>query len=147
MIDQILNSLDLRLIARHTTKGNTHTDDLTQELTLSLLEMNREKLTQLYNDGKLKAYVYRMANFSYNGHLGQFYLKYRRKLEYKEEVGLEISLEDVLNEADLTEFDRLWLQIYMEQDCKYVNVEKETGISRQHSSKRIRETLKKCRKR
>ena len=92
MIDKILDSLNLRTIAKHTTKGGCHTDDLTQELSLSLLLMNRDKLISLYESNKLKAYVYRMAHFSYNGHLGQFYLKYRRMIEYIPEHGIEINL-------------------------------------------------------
>lgn len=145
MIVRILEEIDLHLIANHTTKGNHYTDDLYQELYLYLLE-NKQKVIELYNRGELKPYVYKMAWQSYNGSLGQFFLKYRRRHEFIEIGGKDIILQDVLDNTELTNIERQWLNVYLQHDCNKTWMESRTKICRKAITKHIKEITDKCRK-
>ena len=146
MFDKILKDIDIKQIAFNTTKGNTYTDDLSQELIVQLLTMESNKLKELFESGNLKAYLYRMAHYSYHGSKGQFYLKYRKQLEYQEEVGRELSLEDVLDTGELTEIEKMWIKCYLDHDANYSWAGKNIDVSRQCVSKRVNEIIEKCKK-
>lgn len=144
MIASILKEVNLYLIATHTTKGNHFTDDLYQELYLSLLE-DKEKVIGLYERKELEPYLYRMAWISYNGRLGQFFLKYRKRHEIVQEVeGHEIKLKDVVSEANLSHIERMMLDVYLQHDCNKTWMESNTKICRKAITKHIKEITIKC---
>jgi len=145
MIARILQEIDLYLIANHTTKGNHYTDDLYQELYLYLLE-NKDKVINLYQKKELEPYIYRMAFISYNAYEGKFYMKYRRRHEKIEETGEDINIQDVIDNANLTNIERQWLNVYLQHDCNKTWMESRTKICRKAITKNIKEITDKCRK-
>lgn len=144
MINKILNSIDFKQIAIHTTRNNHYTDDLTQELYLEVRATKLERLKELFNSGNLKRYVYRLAYLSYNGREGYFYQTYRKQLEIEPDEGKVITLKEVLESVELNEMERMWIKCYLEHNGNYSWIEKDTAITRQHSSKRIKEIAIKC---
>lgn len=146
MIESILNQIDLKLIAHHTTKGNHYTEDLYQELYLSLLE-NSKRVIELNDKGELKAYVYRMAWTSYNAYEGKFYMKYRRGYTViEEDLEKEELLDDILDAADLTDMERRWLAVYLRHDCNKTWMESSTKICRKAIINNIKPIIDKCKK-
>lgn len=142
---EILTKLDIQTIAEHTTKCNHYTDDLAQEIFLELYQ-KPEKVIELHKEGTLKNYVYRLAYVSYNKYNGNFYKKFRRQLEHQPEEGRELELYDVLDEANLTEIEKMWVDEYLKHECMSSWMMKSTKISRQHIAKRIKEITEKCKK-
>jgi len=142
---EILNEIDIPSIAFKTTGGNNYTNDLTQEIYLELLQ-KPDKVKELYKEGGLKGYVCRMAYYSYHGHLGRFFLKYRRRLEITPEQGADLNLQDILDTADLTEMELMWVTEYLKHNCMSSWMMKNTNISRQNIAKRIKEIANKCKK-
>ncbi len=142
---EILKEIDIPSIAFKTTGGNNYTNDLTQEIYLELLQ-KPERVKELHEEGGLKGYVCRMAYYSYHGHLGRFFLKYRRRLELTPEQGTDLNLKEVLDNAELTEIERMWVDEYLKHDCISSWMMKNTDISRQHIAKRIKEIANKCKK-
>jgi DNA-directed RNA polymerase specialized sigma subunit len=108
--------------------------------------MDRDKLKGLYERGELERYFYRVANWSYHGKNGSFFKKYREQLEYQDDISIEIRLEDVLEDVKLSEFERLWIEVYLELDCNKTWVESRTGITRAAVARKINEIIDKCKK-
>lgn len=142
---EILKEIDIPSIAFKTTGGNNYTDDLTQEIYLELLQ-KPDRVKELHKEGGLKGYVCRMAYYSYHGHLGRFFLKYRRRLEITPEQGADLNLQDILDTADLTEMELMWVTEYLKHNCMSSWMMKNTNISRQNIAKRIKEIANKCKK-
>ena len=145
MIIKILAELDIQKIAEHTTRCNHYTKDLAQEIYLELY-LKPSKVIELHREGTLKNYVYRLAYISYNKYNGNFYKKYRRQLEHQPEEGRDLELFDILDEAELTEIESMWVDEYLKHDCMSSWMMKSTDISRQHIAKRIKEIVEKCKK-
>lgn len=147
MIDNILKDIDIDLIALHTCKGNHFKDDLRQEIYLYILEMPKDKLHHLYQSGELKRYLYRTAWIMFNARNGSFYKKYRIENEIYiegEEEDLQGMIQDVINNSNLNEIERLWLDIYIELDCNKTWIESRTGISKSAVAKQINKIIRKC---
>ena len=56
------------------------------------------------------------------------------------------NLKEVLDNAELTEIERMWVDEYLKHDCISSWMMKNTDISRQHIAKRIKEIANKCKK-
>lgn len=147
MIEKILKDIDIGLIALHTCRGNHFKDDLRQEIYLYILEMPKERLKSLYQSGELKPYLYRTAWIMFNGRNGSFYKKYRIENEIYiegEEEDLQGMIREIINESNLDEIERLWLEVYLELDCNKTWIESRTGISRSAVAKQINKIIRKC---
>jgi hypothetical protein len=105
-----------------------------------------ERVIDLHNRGELKPYVYRMAWQTYNGRLGQFYLKYRYRPEIEKETTDDINLYDIIEESNLTSIERHWLNVYIDHDCNKTWMESNTKICRKAITKNIKTIIDKCRK-
>ena len=68
------------------TGGAALTEDLTQEITLELLqEKKRKKVDELNEKGMLLAYIYGMARNQWNSKTSPFYRKYKKYNDLKKE--------------------------------------------------------------
>jgi len=144
VIDKILDSIDFKAVAIHTTRNNHYKDDLAQELYLEVRATKLDTLRELFSTGNLKRYVYRLAYLSYNGRTGHFFQTYRRQLEVEPDTGKEITLKEVLEDVELDEMDKMWIKCYLEHNGNFSWIEQDTAITRQYSAKRIKGIAKKC---
>jgi len=119
-------------------------DDLAQDIALKCLE-NEEELKDIVSRGKLKDWLFIVArNLNYT----------KRKRERSTDLPKELtdenhqhpfinakSLEEML--ALLNEKDRMWISTWVELDFSYVEIQRKTGITRQHAKVRIKSILEK----
>lgn len=79
------------------TQSNTSTSDLIHDVVITFLEYPEEKQLKVYNDGKIKEYLYMMAKIQYLSSNSNFHKTYRenQSLNINQSIEVEsVELED-----------------------------------------------------
>ena len=131
-------------------KGSNLTKELIQEVCLSIMKMDNQRLNELYPEDCYK-YFNGIANTLFWCD-PNFHKKFRGdELELNTAINIE-QVEDKFNqyeymvELDLDPNESLWVRTYLRFDGNYTWIANTTGISRQHCSKRINYIKKKYKK-
>lgn len=66
------------LVKKICRKIDANTDDLKQDLYLSLLEYDSDKIVEMYNNKQIRFFLVRMICNQFNSVNSPFYMKYRR---------------------------------------------------------------------
>jgi hypothetical protein len=85
MIDKICNDGIVESIIKNLGVSPKYVDDLTQEIYLILLEYDRDKITEMYNNKQLNFFLTRVIKNQINSVTSPFYKKYRKYYEYADE--------------------------------------------------------------
>ena len=81
----------IKKFVENTMKSNNqNSKDLTQDIALSLLEMDDNKIIQLYEKKELDYFVARMITNNYNSVTSPYHKKYRKFSELTEEINYKI---------------------------------------------------------
>lgn len=72
-------------------------DDLEQEIYMILLEYNKQKIIELYNNNQLKYFIVGIVQRQYNSITSPFYKKYKK---YYSIIDANVINKDDLNEDD-----------------------------------------------
>jgi len=152
----------IRNFSRKISKG-VNADDLSQHVTLKLLESNLIP-NELFNKPKaLNVWLYRFINIefklcgsSFNKVMHDSYTKGSEVID-KDLTTLnifddikdpldDINLSDVISKANLKDIERMYLNSYLESGCNYVQCSKNLDIHPQTISKYVNKAINKCRK-
>ena len=152
----------IRNFSRKISKG-VNADDLSQHVTLKLLESNLIP-DELFNKPKaLNVWLYRFINIefklcgsSFNKVMHDSYTKGSEVID-KDLTTLnifddikdpldDINLSDVISKANLKDIERMYLNSYLESGCNYVQCSKNLDIHPQTISKYVNKAIDKCRK-
>ena len=152
----------IRNFSRKISKG-VNADDLSQHVTLKLLESNLIP-DELFNKPKaLNVWLYRFINIefklcgsSFNKAMHDSYTKGSEVID-KDLTTLnifddikdpldDINLSDVISKANLKDIERMYLNSYLESGCNYVQCSKNLDIHPQTISKYVNKAINKCRK-
>jgi len=152
----------IRNFSRKISKG-VNADDLSQHVTLKLLESNLIP-DELFNKPKaLNVWLYRFINIefklcgsSFNKVMHDSYTKGSEVID-KDLTTLnvfddikdpldDINLSDVISKANLKDIERMYLNSYLESGCNYVQCSKNLDIHPQTISKYVNKAINKCRK-
>lgn len=85
MIDKICNDGIVESIIKNLGVSPKYVDDLTQEIYLILLEYDREKIIEMYNNKQLNFFLTRIIKNQINSVTSPFYRKYRKFYELTDE--------------------------------------------------------------
>lgn len=116
--------------------------DLFQDLALKILEADQERIKDNF-----LGWCYTVAR---NKHLDNLTLNKR----FCEIINERVAQDDTKNAFErvnelktrLNGIEKMWVDVYLDNDCKFVNIQKETRISRQHASERIKAIIEKCKR-
>jgi hypothetical protein len=152
----------IRNFSRKISKG-VNADDLSQHVTLKLLESGLIP-DELFNKPKaLNVWLYRFINIefklcgsSFNKVMHDSYTKGSEVID-KDLTTLnifedikdpldDINLSDVISKANLKDIERMYLNSYLESGCNYVQCSKNLDIHPQTISKYVNKAIDKCRK-
>ena len=85
MIDKICNDGIVESIIKNLGVSPKYADDLIQEIYLILLEYDREKIIEMYNNKQLNFFLTRIIKNQINSVTSPFYRKYRKFYEMTDE--------------------------------------------------------------
>jgi DNA-directed RNA polymerase specialized sigma24 family protein len=63
---------------------------------------------------------------------------------YDDEPNVFDKVKDI--KGKLTGMEKMWIDVYLDNDCRYINIQREVRISRQLASERIKEIIEKCKR-
>lgn len=78
MFNKIANEQLVEKIVHNLGVSPKYADDLIQEIYLILLEYNREKIIELYNNKQLNFFITRIVKNQWMSNTSPFYKKYRK---------------------------------------------------------------------
>ena len=85
MIEKIVNEGIVESIVKNLGVPKRYSDDLVQEIYIILLEYDREKIEQMYNNNQLNFFLTRIIKNQWLSSTSPFYKLYKKHLEYQDE--------------------------------------------------------------
>lgn len=85
MIDKICNDRIVESIIKNLGVSPKYRDDLAQEVYIIILEYDRDKITEMYNNKQLNFFLTRVIKNQINSVTSSFYRKYRKFYELTDE--------------------------------------------------------------
>lgn len=154
----------IKNFSRKVSKG-INADDLSQHVILKLLKKDIQFINGLIFRDEFDRWIWRFIQGTFNKSNSNFNIEmydcYNKGTIYKKPINIELGTIDVINEpayvnpmtelksiinnSDLTDMDRKYLDLYISKGCNYVTCSRETGIHSQTISHHVRKAIDKCR--
>jgi len=116
--------------------------DLFQDLAVKILEADQEKIEE-----KFFSWCYMVAKNKHLDNLNEnkrFLELQNDSMVYDHRLNVFERVNDL--KRHLNGIEKMWVDVYLDNDCKFVNIQKQTRISRQHASERIKAIIEKCKR-
>lgn len=99
VFENIVNDKIVETIITNLGISPKYSNDLTQEVYLILLQYNREKIVEMYENNQLNFFITRIIKNQYYSSTSPFYKLYKKQYEIQDEnknnyIGLEADADD-----------------------------------------------------